>query len=259
MVATVFAFCAYLLRRAKGQQVITASEAASTTGLFVALAIWTVLCVGMGLRGIHAAPWLREALPLLWQAVVPVTIVTTWFFLSPTLRRTLRAVADHTPVVLLVFIQALRIGAVGSILKASKGVITSSFPYWVGIPDLVYGLSALLVGWLVLRRSTGHRSLAIWHIIGAAIILIPTFGFTNYWMNEPGFVFIFEFPMVLAPSLIVPILVALNIFAAWASLRAIQNVTEKSSTRRETTPYTQAISARPWQLGLSESHETLGE
>ena len=34
-------------------------------------------------------------------------------------------------------------------------------------------------------------------------------------MNEPGFVFIFEFPMVLAPSIILPILIFLNLLMAW--------------------------------------------
>ena len=37
----------------------------------------------------------------------------------------------------------------------------------------------------------------------------------NYWMNEAGFIFIFEFPMVLAPSIVVPILLFFNLLLAW--------------------------------------------
>jgi len=39
-------------------------------------------------------------------------------------------------------------------------------------------------------------------------------------MNEPGFTFILEFPMVLAPSIVVPILILLNALLAWKSSRS---------------------------------------
>jgi hypothetical protein len=63
------------------------------------------------------------------------------------------------------------------------------------------------------RRHSGNRFLIIWNHIGPAIILLPTFVFINYWMNEPGF--IMEFPMVLAPSIVVPIFIFLNFLLAW--------------------------------------------
>ena len=226
MVIIVFTSCLYLVRRAKALQIIAIDEAASTKGVFVALAIWAVVCFWMGLRGIHAEPWLLEAVPLLWQSMVAVVIFMTWFLFSPKLRKTLAKVADHTPVATLVFIQALRIGAIGSILKTYLGLIVSNFPYWVGIPDFIFGLSALLIGALVVRGFIGHQVLAVWHIVGATIILLPLVGLMNYWMNEPGFLFIFEYPMILAPSLVVPVLISLNMFAAWASLRALQHPTQ---------------------------------
>ena len=34
-------------------------------------------------------------------------------------------------------------------------------------------------------------------------------------MNEPGFVFIFEFPMILAPSIVLPVFISLNLLHAW--------------------------------------------
>jgi hypothetical protein len=61
------------------------------------------------------------------------------------------------------------------------------------------------VSWLLLRKAISNRTLMIWNLIGSTIILLPTFLFMNYWMNEPGFTFIFEFPMVLAPSIVIPI------------------------------------------------------
>ena len=108
----------------------------------------------------------------------------------------------------------MRIGAIGSVMKALRGDVTSTFPLWVGIPDFLFGLSALLVGWLFLKKSVSPRFLIVWNLIGTAIILVPLLAMP-YWMGEPGFSFIFEFPMVLAPSVVVPILLYINFLMAW--------------------------------------------
>ncbi|WP_221248801.1 hypothetical protein [Desulfuromonas versatilis] len=96
----------------------------------------------------------------------------------------------------------------------------------------MYGLSALLVGRLLLRKVIRHRALRFWSLIGPAIIILPTFGFTNYWMNEPGFTFIFEFPMVLAPSIVVPLLLFLNLLLALGVLATTGTQTRPSSGRK---------------------------
>jgi len=169
----------------------------------------------MGIKEIHASPRLLERIPLLWQANVPVVILVIGLLLSPTLRSALRGIASSTPWHWFIFFEALRIGALGGVVKGIKGEVTSSFVFWVGIPDFLFGLSALIVGWLLLRNAVSNGFLMIWNLIGAAIILLPTFLFMNYFMNEPGFIFIFEFPMVLAPSIVVPIFILFNILLAW--------------------------------------------
>jgi hypothetical protein len=156
-----------------------------------------------------------ERVPLLWQACVPVVILAIDLFLSRNLRSGLRGIASGTPWHWLVFFQALRIGALGGLMKGIKGEVTSRFVFWVGGPDFLYGTSALIVGWLLLRKAVGNRFLMIWNLIGPAIIILPTFLFMNYVMNEPGFTFIFEFPMVLAPSIVVPIFLFINFLLAW--------------------------------------------
>ncbi|MCK5494929.1 MAG: hypothetical protein KAI80_00850, partial [Hyphomicrobiaceae bacterium] len=92
----------------------------------------------------------------------------------------------------------------------------SSFVFWIGIPDFLFGLSALLVGWLLLRKAVSPRFLIAWNLVGFGLIILPTFVPTNYWMNDPGFVFIFEFPMVLAPTLVVAFFITMNAIEAAA-------------------------------------------
>ena len=215
LVACVFAFCVVLAQRAKQHQAITRAEARSVYLLLVALFVWTLTAAVLGIQGIHASPWLQERVPLLWQATVPVLIVAVGLLLSRTLRGALRGVASGTPWHWLVFFQGLRMGALGGVVKGLKGEVTSGFVFWVGIPDFLFGLSAPIVGWLLLRKAISHHVLMLWNLIGAAIILIPTFVFMPHFMSEPGFIFIFEFPMVLAPSIVVPIFVLLNVLLAW--------------------------------------------
>ncbi len=211
----VFAFCLFITRRAKINRAINTAEVRSVYVLLLAFFVWTLISIALGITGIHASPALLERVPLLWQACVAVVILAVNLLLSGNLRSALRGIAASTPWHWLVFIQALRIGALGAVIKGIKGEVTSSFVFWVGIPDFLYGASALIVGWLLLRKAISNRALLIWNLIGPAIILMPIFIFMPYWMSEPGFIFIFEFPMVLSPSIIVPILLFLNLLLAW--------------------------------------------
>lgn len=170
----------------------------------------------MGVKGIHAQPWLLEKVPLLWQACVPCVILGFALF-SGTLRGALKGILEAIPWHWLVLIQALRIGAIGGVVKGIQGVITSDFIFWVGIPDFLLGISALLVAWNLLNNRISNRFLIVWNLIGLAVILVPTFGFMNYWMKEPGFFFIFEFPMILAPAIVVPIKLSFNMLLIWGA------------------------------------------
>ncbi|MCK5467427.1 MAG: hypothetical protein KAI99_02930, partial [Cyclobacteriaceae bacterium] len=185
-VIIVFAFCIFITNRAKREQSINTAEARSVYFLLLAFFIWTLISAAMGLKGIHASPLLMERVPLLWQANVPVVILAIALLFSRNLRSGLRGIAAGTPWHWLVFFQALRIGALGAVIKGIKGEVLSSFVFWVGIPDFLFGISAIIVGWLLLRNAVSNRFLMIWNLIGPAIILLPTLIFMNYWMNEPG-------------------------------------------------------------------------
>jgi len=211
-VVVVFAFCFFILIRAQRNRSITTKEAASAYLLLLVFALWAVISIIMGINDVHSR--LMGSIPLLWQACVLVMIAGIGLF-SKNLRAALRGIASTTPQHWLVFFQALRIGAIGTVIKVINGEIVSNFPIWVGIPDFLFGLSALVVGWLVLRKGISNGFLIFWNLLGAAIILVPVFGIMPYWMNELGFSFIFEFPMILAPSVVVPIFILINLLMAW--------------------------------------------
>ena len=212
-VVVVFAFCIAVIRQASSKEAIKAVEARSVYALLLAFFVWTMVAIVLGIRGTHVE--LMAHVPLLWQAFVLVVIWSTAFIFSSTLRNGLRGIATSTPEHLFVFIQAFRIGALGGIVKGIRGEVTSGYVFWIGIPDFVFGVSALVVGWLLLRKAVGPRFLIGWNLVGFALIILPTFIPMNYWMHEPGFVFIFEFPMILAPSIVIPIFISLNLLHVW--------------------------------------------
>ena len=223
-VALVLAFCLAITRRARSNESIKSAEARSVYLLLLTFFAWTLIAVLLGVRGMHVN--LMAHVPLLWQSFVPVVLLTTAFTFSATLRTGLRGIATSTPQHWLAFFQALRIGALGGIIKGLRGEVESGFVFWIGIPDFLFGVSALLVGWLLLRKAVGPRFLIAWNLVGFALIILPTFVPMNYWMNEPGFTFIFEFPMVLAPSIVIPVFISLNLLHAWGIL-----VTEKKNRK----------------------------
>jgi len=214
-VLLVFGFLVAIVRSASRSQTLATREATHLYGLIGALFPWTGVVVAMGLQGLHLA--LADRVPLLWQALVPVALWMTVAMFSPTTRRALHKLAIATPPHWLAWIQALRIGAIGGVSKGLSGEIQSSYVFWIGIPDLLFGISALLFGWLLQRGRVPPSVLLAWSLTGFALVFLPTFVPMGYWMSEPGFRFIFEFPMILAPGIVVSVLLSLNLMQAWAA------------------------------------------
>ncbi|MBW9271240.1 MAG: hypothetical protein K1566_16495 [Candidatus Thiodiazotropha sp. (ex. Lucinisca nassula)] len=209
----VFFFCFLLVRYASKNQLIDTAEQRKILLLLLAFILWSVSIAFLALDNRHVA--LMSSVPLLWQAFVPVMIWVTAFVLSADLRSGLLKIAMHTPAQWFVLLQALRIGAIGGIVKGLNGDISSGYVFWIGIPDFLFGLSALVIGLLMFKREVKSPLLMVWNLIGFALIFFPTFLIMGYWMSEPGFVFIFEYPMILAPGMLVPLLISMNLLHAW--------------------------------------------
>lgn len=87
--------------------------------------------------------------------------------------------------------------------------------------DVVTGLLALPVGYLLLRKKSNAKKLAIaFNIIGLllllnvlaiAILSMPTS--LRYFMNEPANTLVAQFPFILLPGVLVPVAYGLHIFS----------------------------------------------
>ncbi|KHD05369.1 hypothetical protein PN36_08085 [Candidatus Thiomargarita nelsonii] len=226
LVIAIVSFVVIVTHRLKKRSLLTASEARSIYVLLAVLVLLGIINASLALKGIYTSAEFLSLLPGLWLPLVPIILTISGVLLFPSLRAALRALVDHTPPYQLIYLHALRILAIGSILKAIGGEFPEYFAYFIGIPDMLFGLSALLVGTIAYRSSLSHRSLLIWHLMGASIIALPAApllqmglpGPIQIFTSEPTAQALFEFPMVIAPSLIVPWFLLFNLMVIWRLL-----------------------------------------
>jgi hypothetical protein len=183
------------------------------------LAGWGVLSAWLAMTGVFAEPAFLSAWPAFWITFVPVLIVSAPLALAGG-RAAARRLVDRTPASWTVGFQALRVFALGGVLKAMSGDFSLYFALFIGVPDFLYGVSAL---WLARRGGAPSQGVLIaWHLLGAAIIVpvglvILQMGLPGPWRvftAAPGIDTIFAFPMVLAPTLVVPLFVLANLLTA---------------------------------------------
>ncbi len=180
---------------------------------------WFALTSYWAYSGFYQSDAFLNAWPAFWMFLPPVLIIRGSFFVSPTVKSVVMSILYATPVSYLVSIHALRILAIGSILKALDGEFSYYFAILVGIPDLLFGASALAIAKWAHDGTLTKRTLLIWNIVGAAIIMpyaliliqmgLP--GPLQVFTAEPSIATVFEYPMALAPTLVVPLFVMMNI------------------------------------------------
>ena len=186
------------------------------------LTIWTAIAIFLGIWGILESDKFYQLYPALWMPVIPIAIVLVSLTL-PTVKKTIMSVLAVTPAYWLAFVQAGRISAIGTFYHTLQGNFPWYFEIFVGIPDLCFGFSALIVGILAMRQKISSRALIIWHLIGFFII-VPTAplllqlglpGALQVFANPPTAEAVYTFPMSLAPIMIVPTFVTFNLLGIW--------------------------------------------
>ncbi|UWR21214.1 hypothetical protein [Sulfitobacter sp. S190] len=204
------------------------SFAAVITALIVGfvLSIWASASAIMAVNGVYESDRFLALLPGLWLPVVPFALGFAALTV-PMVRKGLLDMCAATPDHWFVAIQALRIAAVGTLIKTVQGDFPLEVELAIGVTDLAFGLSALWLFFKARRSRISADALGLWHIVGVLIIIVP--GLIAIQTGLPGPMRVFseyptsevmlDWPMVLAPSLVVPNFLLLNVLAAFAAYR----------------------------------------
>ncbi len=201
---------------------ISANQNKQIILILAALTLWGGLSTYLGLSGYYQSEGFLSSLPGLWITQPAVLIVIIPWLASKNLRQGINSIIDHTPLYLIMGFEGLRILAIGGILKGYKGEFSLFYAQFIGIPDFLYGVTTLIAAVLIYKRVWKEKSAIIINLIGF-IIIVP-FGTVLINVGLPGAMYmieetpslktIFEFPMALAPTLVVPIFVMINLFVA---------------------------------------------
>ncbi len=158
-----------------------------------------------------AATWIAAASGVLQQwdrvpppfAVLVVALVVVAFGLAWSRAGT--RLARTVPLWALVAVQGFRFPLeVAMHAMAERGVMPAQMSYSGRNFDIVTGISALVVAALVARGAAGRRTVALWNIVGAGLLLnvvvvailsTPTFRLfgddaLNTWVADPPFVWL---------------------------------------------------------------------
>ena len=222
------AFMTLMVKRARRSGTVSSRTAtALLSALWVGLGGWSAITFWLGATGTYETDSFYALLPALWMSAIPFIVFMAPLLAFPSLRKGGEAVLAATPVHWLTSIQALRIAALGTAYKTHLGLFPEYFELAVGVPDLLFGVSALAMTWLALSRRVGSRALVIWHALGV-VIIVPTApvllqlglpGPLRVFDSVPTAEAVYAFPMALAPTMAVPTFVLLNLLAIWREVR----------------------------------------
>ncbi len=190
--------------------------------ILATLTLWGGLSTYLGLSGYYQSEGFLSSLPGLWITQIAILIVMIPWLASKDLRQGINRIIDQTPLYLIMGFEGLRVLALGGIIKGYRGEFSLFYAKFIGIPDFLYGVTTLTAAVLIYKGIWKEKSAIIINLIGF-IIIVP-FGMILMNVGLPGAMYmieespslktIFEFPMALAPTLVVPLFVMVNLFVA---------------------------------------------
>lgn len=223
LMVAVSAFPYLLARNAYANNFIDKAQCNGVAALSLLLFAWGVISAFLAYEGFYSSPEFFSAYPGLWFPFIPLVVAAIPLLIFPRLRHALDTAGKVAPLRWFVYFQVLRVAAIGTAIKTYQGEFPWSVELWVGIPDLLFGLSAIAVAWHMKKRLVSRKFWFAWHAIGAGIILVLGMvvinmslpGAFQVWAEPPTFEVAMQFPMALAPSMIVPLLVTGNLWAIY--------------------------------------------
>lgn len=189
-----------------------------------AITVWGVVSVYLAVAGLYLHSTFLALYPGFWLPLVPLLLVALALS-AKSIRHTLYSLAMRVPMSWFAGVQLLRIAAIGTLFKTMNGEFPVHIELAIGIVDLLFGLSAVLIFYLCKNKKISNDALMLWHIIGVIIVAIPGVfaiqaglpGPMQVFSDPPTAEIMLKYPMVLGPSLVVPVFFLFNMLGAWAA------------------------------------------
>lgn len=198
----------------------------------------------LGARGVFISKELLQLLPGLWLQTIIVLICVLPIVFFDSVRSSMRRIVDLTPWHWFAYFHGLRIAALGTAYKTYIGEFPVYFEWLVGVPDLLFGISAFWIAPKVKHGEIGARGFMVWNLIGAFIIVPAAAVLLQLGLPGPLQVFkslpdartVFTYPMSIAPMAGVPLFVLINLWVAWRlweRTRKLKGDNHKFNNRRK--------------------------
>lgn len=147
--------------------------------------------------------------------ILPIVLLSIVVLRSPSLQQALRTI----PLSTLIGVNAIRILGVTFLILYAAGRLPAPFAPVAGWGDIVVGLAAVPVAWLVYKKGAGARAVVlIWNTFGlldlvAAVGLgaISSPGPLRLIFAEPGSAIMTTLPWLLIPGFLVPLLASTHL------------------------------------------------
>ncbi|MGI9457621.1 MAG: hypothetical protein ACR2NU_13740 [Aeoliella sp.] len=201
---------------------ISAAQSRLVTAVLAMLVLWGFVTSGFSLSGWYHTDGFLKSLPGFWISMPPILIVMLPWMLSSSFRQATNSIIDCVPLHYVMAFEGLRITAIGGIIKGNRGDFSAFFGNWVGIPDFLFGTLSLAAAYLIFKGIWSKRSAIGINLFGF-LVIVP-YGLVLMHLGLPGIMHmidetpdlttIFNFPMVLALTLVVPIFIVINLLVA---------------------------------------------
>lgn len=179
------------------------------------LALWFVLVTAMAATGVLHEPHGLGTPGLGIAVLLPIVILSVRVLRSPALFRGLQAI----PLSMLVGVNVIRTFGVAFLILYGAGRLPAPFAQVAGWGDILVGLAALPVAWLVHRKGAGaHATVLLWNTLGL-LDLIAAVGLgvasapgpLHLIDAEPNADLMTTLPWLLIPGFLVPLLASTHL------------------------------------------------
>lgn len=195
----------------------TGTYHSAAMGLTLSMLVWISLCSWLALEDFFYQQNARF-LAVVVASIAVVALILGAFLRVPALRGLVSLLMRDLSRGQVIAVQALRITALGAILKMLSGELPATFVLPSALTDMLFGFSAVYVSWNADRWS--RRFLIAWNSAGIFIFLgalvtmqLSLPGPLRIFTEEPTTRIVVSFPMVLVPIFIAPMFILIHLLS----------------------------------------------